>query len=49
MEGVAAAEPGERTVISDGSDGPIVEVITRQPAVSDQPDEDMNEELEEEP
>jgi small subunit ribosomal protein S2 len=48
MEGVAAAEPGERTVISDGSDGPIVEVITRQPAASDQSDEDMNEELEEE-
>jgi small subunit ribosomal protein S2 len=48
MEGVAAAEPGERTVVSDGSDGPIVEVITRQPAASDQSSKEMNDAIEEE-
>jgi small subunit ribosomal protein S2 len=40
VEGIAAAGPGERTVVSDGSDGPIVEVITREQPVSKQPDED---------
>ena len=49
VEGVAAAGPGERTVISDGSDGPIVEVITReQQPVSDQPAEGKDEAIEEE-
>jgi small subunit ribosomal protein S2 len=48
VEGIAAAGPGERTVISDGSDGPIVEVITREQPVSSQPDEDNKDELIEE-
>jgi len=43
-----AAGPGERTVVSDGSDGPIVEVITRQPTASDQPEQDIDSESREE-
>ncbi|UCD86314.1 MAG: 30S ribosomal protein S2 [Desulfobacterales bacterium] len=38
------AGPGERTVISDGSDGPIVEVITRQATETDQPEKDPDDE-----
>jgi small subunit ribosomal protein S2 len=41
------AGPGERTVISDGSDGPIVEVITRQTTETDQPEEDPDDGLRE--
>jgi len=48
VEGVAAAGPGERTVISDGSDGPIVEVITREQPASKQLDEEKAEAIEEE-
>jgi small subunit ribosomal protein S2 len=40
--------PGERAVISDGSDGPIVEVITRQTTAPDQPEEDPDNESREE-
>ena len=40
--------PGERAVISDGSDGPIVEVVTRQATSSDQPEEDPDDGLREE-
>jgi small subunit ribosomal protein S2 len=48
VEGIAPAGPGERTVISDGSDGPIVEVITREQNVSAQPDENNKDEAIEE-
>ncbi|MEE9402480.1 MAG: 30S ribosomal protein S2 [Desulfobacteria bacterium] len=40
--------PGERAVISDGSDGPIVEVITRQATSSDEPEKDPDNESREE-
>jgi len=47
VEGIAVSGSGERTVVSDGSDGPIVEVITREQ--SSQTDEDnRNEAIEEE-
>ncbi|MBW1740729.1 MAG: 30S ribosomal protein S2 [Deltaproteobacteria bacterium] len=42
------AGPGERTVISDGSEGPIVEVIRREVPASDQTDEDAGNEVREE-
>ncbi|MBW2722297.1 MAG: 30S ribosomal protein S2 [Deltaproteobacteria bacterium] len=42
------AGPGERAVVSDGSDGPIVEVITRQTTAPDQPKEDPDNESREE-
>ena len=40
--------PGERAVISDGSDGPIVEVVTRQTTAPDQPEKDPDNESREE-
>ena len=40
VEGAAVSGLEERTVISDGSEGPIVEVITREQPMSSQPDED---------
>jgi small subunit ribosomal protein S2 len=43
--GVAVAGPGERAVISDGSEGPIVEVVRRQAPIFDQTDEDISEEV----
>jgi len=48
VEGIAAVGSGERVVISDGSDGPIVEVITRSSPEPGQPDDDMDDEVEEE-
>lgn len=44
----AVVGPGERRVISDGSEGPIVEVITRETPASDQTDEDAGDEVQEE-
>ena len=46
--GVAMAGPGEKAVISDGSEGPIVEIIRRQTPASDQSPEDINDEAQEE-
>ena len=46
--GAAMAGPGEKTVISDGSEGPIVEVIRSQTPASDQSPEDINDEAREE-
>ena len=48
VEAGAVAGPGEMAVISDGSDGPIVEVIKRQAPASDQTDEDASDEVREE-
>ncbi len=48
VEVAPAAGPGERTVVSDGSDGPIVEVITRQTTETDQPEKDPDDESREE-
>ena len=44
----AAAGPGEKTIISDGSEGPIVEVISRAAPASDQAGEDAGDEVQEE-
>jgi small subunit ribosomal protein S2 len=46
--GVAVAEIGEKAVISDGSEGPIVEIIRRQAPASDQTNEDAGDEVREE-
>ncbi len=46
--GAAMAGPGEKTVISDGSEGPIVEIIKRQTPASDQSPKDINDEAREE-
>lgn len=46
--GAAVAEIGEKAVISDGSEGPIVEVIRRQAPASDQTHEDAGDEVREE-
>ena len=46
--GAAVAELGEKAVISDGSEGPIVEIIGRQAHASDQIHEDAGEEVGEE-
>ena len=46
--GVAVAEMGEKAVISDGSEGPIVEIIRRQAPASDQTNEDAGDEVREE-
>ena len=46
--GAAMAGPGEKTVISDGSEGPIVEIIKRQTPASDQSPKDINDEAQEE-
>lgn len=46
--GAAVAEPGEKAVISDGSEGPIVEIIRRQVPASDQTHEDAGDEVREE-
>ena len=40
--GAAMAGPGEKTVISDGSEGPIVEIIRSQRPASDQSPEDID-------
>lgn len=48
VEAGAVAGPGEMAVISDGSDGPIVEVIKRKAPASDQTDEDASDEVREE-
>ncbi len=45
---VAVGELGEKAVISDGSEGPIVEIIRRQTRASDQIQEDAGEEVREE-
>jgi small subunit ribosomal protein S2 len=47
-EGIAPTGEGERTVISDGSDGPIVEIVSREQTVSGQADENKDEGIEEE-
>jgi len=44
----AVAGPGERRIVSDGSDGPIVEVISREAPASDQTGEDAGDEVQEE-
>ncbi len=44
----AMTGPGEKTVISDGSEGPIVEIIKRQTPASDQSPKDINDEAREE-
>ncbi|MBW1676714.1 MAG: 30S ribosomal protein S2 [Deltaproteobacteria bacterium] len=41
VEAGAVAEPGERAVTADGSEGPIVEIIRREAPASDQTDEDV--------
>ncbi|HID30777.1 MAG TPA: 30S ribosomal protein S2, partial [Desulfobacterales bacterium] len=47
--GVAAsAGPGERAVISDGSEGPVVEIIRKQGPALDQTNEDTTDEVREE-
>lgn len=46
--GVAVADIGEKAVISDGSEGPIVEIIRRQAPASDQNHEDAGDEVREE-
>ena len=46
--GFAVAELGEKAVISDGSEGPIVEIIRRQAPASDQTNEDAGDEVREE-
>ena len=48
VEAGAVAGLGEKAVISDGSDGPIVEVIKRHAPASDQTDEDAGDEVREE-
>ena len=48
VEAGAVAGLGEKAVISDGSDGPIVEIIKRQAPASDQTDEDAGDEVREE-
>jgi small subunit ribosomal protein S2 len=48
QEGPPVAGPGERAVISDGSDGPIVEVISKQTTAPDKPEEDADNESREE-
>jgi small subunit ribosomal protein S2 len=48
VEAGAVAGPDEMAVISDGSDGPIVEVIKRKAPASDQTDEDAGDEVPEE-
>jgi small subunit ribosomal protein S2 len=48
VEAAAVAELGEKAVISDGSEGPIVEIIRRQTRASDQIQEDAGEEVREE-
>ncbi len=48
VEAGAVAGPGEMAVISDGSDGPIVEVIKRKAPASDQTYEDAGDEVPEE-
>ena len=48
VEAVAVAGPGEMAVISDGSDGPIVEIVRRQAPASDQTDEGAGDEVPEE-
>ena len=46
--GAAVAEIGEKAVVSDGSEGPIVEIVRRQAPASDQTDEDAGDEVREE-
>lgn len=48
VEVTPVAGPGERTVVADGSDGPIVEVVTREATGSDQPEEESDDALREE-
>ena len=48
QEGPPMAGPGERAIISDGSDGPIVEVISKQTTAPDKPEEDADNESREE-
>ena len=47
-EGVAYIGAGDRSIVADGTEGPIVEVITRQASASDQTDEDAGDEAGEE-
>ncbi len=47
-EGVAYIGAGDRSIVADGTEGPIVEVITRQVSASDQTDEDAGDEAGEE-
>jgi small subunit ribosomal protein S2 len=46
--GAAVAEIGEKAVVSDGSEGPIVEIVRRQAPASDQTHEDAGDEVREE-
>ncbi len=48
VEAGAVAEPGERAVTADGSEGPIVEIIKREAPASDQTDKDAGDEVREE-
>jgi len=48
VEAGAVAEPGERAVTADGSEGPIVEIIKKQVPASDQTDKDAGDEVREE-
>ncbi|MCK4390293.1 MAG: 30S ribosomal protein S2 [Desulfobacterales bacterium] len=48
VEGGAVAGPGEQAVISDGSEGPIVEIVRRQAPPSDQTYEEAADEVGEE-
>jgi small subunit ribosomal protein S2 len=48
VEAGAVAGPGERAVISDGSEGPIVEIVRKSPTASDQAREDAGDEIREE-
>jgi len=46
--GAAVAEIGEKAVVSDGSEGPIVEIVRRQAPAPDQTHEDAGDEVREE-
>ena len=46
--GAPAGDMGERTVVSDGSEGPIVEVVTRPVSESVAPEDDSSDKVGEE-